>query len=127
MVPSTLLIAVKRERLGAVEQLGEVGEVELAVGGERHPAQLDALRLGTSMCHGTMLAWCSMCGEHDDVARAQVGAAPRRTRRRFSDSVAFLVNTISWARRALMNRRDLACGRLRPRRSPRRPAGRRCG
>jgi hypothetical protein len=102
MVPSTLLIAVKLNTLAPSSSWGSVGEVELAVGGERHPAQHDA-RSATSMCHGTMLAWCSMCVSTHDVAGLQVGATPRRSATRFSASVAFLVNTISCERRALMN------------------------
>ena len=42
IVPSTFDIAVIASRRGAVEQLVEVGEVELEVGGQRDPAQLDA-------------------------------------------------------------------------------------
>ncbi len=66
----------EREHLGAVEQPVEVGEVELAVGGERDPAQLDAALGGEHLPRhdvGVVLH----VGEHDDVAGAEVGAAPR--------------------------------------------------
>ncbi len=66
----------EREHLGAVEELVEVGEVELAVGGERHPADLDAALVAQHLPRhdvGVVLH----VGEHDDVALAEVGAAPR--------------------------------------------------
>ena len=69
----------EREHLGAVEQLVEVGQVELAVGGERDPAHLDAALGGEHLPRhdvGVVLH----VGEHDDVAVAEVGPAPRRGR-----------------------------------------------
>ena len=76
IVPSTLLIAVKRERLRAVEQLGQVGQVELAVGGQRHPAQLDAA-LGGEHVPRHDVGVVLHVRQHDDVAALQVGPAPR--------------------------------------------------
>ena len=76
MVPSTLLIAVKLNALAPSSSCGEVGEVELAVGGERHPAQLDAA-LGGQHVPRHDVGVVLHVGEHDDVAALQVGAAPR--------------------------------------------------
>ena len=64
------------ERLGAVEQRGEVGEVELAVGGERHPAQLDA-PLGGEHVPRHDVGVVLHLGQHDDVAVAAGWPGPR--------------------------------------------------
>ena len=65
------------EHLGTLEQLGQVGQIELAVGGQRHPAQARCPCLAPAFATGTMLAWCSMCVSTHDVASVQIGATPR--------------------------------------------------
>ncbi len=63
------------ERLRPVEQLIEIGEVEQPLGGQRHPAQDDAA-LGREDVPGDDVRVVLHVGEHDDVAFAQVRAAP---------------------------------------------------
>ena len=76
IVPSTLLIAVNANALAPCEQLVEVGEVELAVGGERHPPQLDA-ELGGEHVPRHDVGVVLHVREHHDVAGVQVGPTPR--------------------------------------------------
>ena len=59
-----------------MEQLVEVGEVELAIGREWHPPQLDA-ELGGEHVPRHDVGVVLHVGEHDDVAGAQVGTTPR--------------------------------------------------
>ena len=75
-VPSTLLIAVNDSTLAPSSSAVEVGEVELAVGGQRDPAQLDA-PLGGEHVPRHDVGVVLHVGEHDDVAGAEVGPAPR--------------------------------------------------
>ena len=71
-------VAHRRERRAPWRRraAGEVGEVELAVGGERDPAQLDAA-LGGEHVPRHDVGVVLHVGEHDDVAGAEVGPAPR--------------------------------------------------
>src|SRR5205814_9611298 len=63
------------EQLGPVEEAGEVGEVEVPVGREGDPAQLDA-PLGGQHVPGHDVGVVLHVGEDDDVAGAERGAAP---------------------------------------------------
>ena len=81
------------ERLGAIEQRGQIGQVELAVGGQRHPAQLDAA-LGRQHVPRHDVGVVLHVGQHDDVAAFRL-ARPHEYTTRFSASVAFLVKMIS--------------------------------
>ncbi len=63
------------QQFGAVEQEVEIREIELTVVGEADPADLEALLLGEHLPRndvGMMLEQ----GEHDRIARSEVGAAP---------------------------------------------------
>ena len=62
--------------LGAVDEAVEVGQVELAVGRERDPAQLDAA-LGGELVPGDDVGVVLHVCEHDDVAGGEVGPTPR--------------------------------------------------
>ena len=62
-----------REELGAVEQLGEVRQVEAVVGGEGDPPQLDAA-LGREDVPRHDVGVVLHVREHDGVALAEVGA-----------------------------------------------------
>ena len=62
--------------LGAVDQPVEVGEVEVAVGPDRDPAQLDA-QLVVELVPGDDVGVVLELGEHDRVAGLEVGSAPR--------------------------------------------------
>ena len=101
-VPSTLLIAVN-DSLGAVEQAVEVGEVELAVGRSVESSAARCRRSAASMCHGTMLAWCSI-SVSTTTSPAARWARPHDWATRLSASVAFLVKTISSGWPALTKR-----------------------
>ena len=76
IVPSTLDMALKLNELGAVDAAVEVVEVEQAVGVSGMPAHLDAA-LGREHVPGHDVGVVLHLGEHDGVAGAQVGAAPR--------------------------------------------------
>ena len=65
-----------REQARAVEQLVEIGEIELVVGGHRDPAELDAA-LGREHVPRHDVGVVLHVREHDRVAGAQVGARPR--------------------------------------------------
>ena len=78
------------EQLHAVEQRVEVGEVELGIGGERDPADLEAL-LGLELEPRDDVGVVLELGEQHGVAGAEVGAGPSERATRLSDSVAFLV------------------------------------
>ena len=75
MVPEHVRHGREGERLGPVEQAVEVGEVELAVLRERHPAQLDA-PLGGEQVPGHDVGVVLHLGEHDDVAGARGSPGP---------------------------------------------------
>ena len=79
-VPSTLLIAVKANTLAPSSSAVEVGEVELAVGGERDPAQLDAA-LGGEHVPRHDVGVVLHLREHDDVAGARGWRRPTTGRR----------------------------------------------
>ena len=64
------------EELGAVEQAVEVGEVELVVARERHPAHLDAALGGEDVPRHDVGVVLHL-GDQDRVALAQVVARPR--------------------------------------------------
>jgi hypothetical protein len=66
----------EREHFGTVEEPVEVGEVELPVGGERHPTDLDAELVAQHLPRDDVGVVLHV-GEHDDIAFAEVGAAPR--------------------------------------------------
>ena len=51
-------------------------------------------RSATNMCHGTMLAWCSMC-VRSTVSPAFMFARPHDRMTKFNASVAFLVKMTS--------------------------------
>ena len=63
------------ECLGAIEQRRQVGEVELAVVGQRHPAQLDAA-LGRQDVPRHDVGVMLHLREHDHITIVQVGPAP---------------------------------------------------
>ena len=103
----------------------EVVEVEAAVGGERDPAQLDAPLGGEDVPRhdvGVVLH----VGEHDDVAGAEVGPAPR-----LGDEVERLGGVLGEddlvGVAGVDEAGDLGPGAPRRRRWPRRRGGRRCG
>ena len=96
----------ERERLGPVEQPVEIGQVELAVGGERNPAQLDAA-LGGEHVPGHDVGVVLHVGEHARRRRPAGSPGPTTAATRLSASVAFLVNTSSSDFGALMNPRTL--------------------
>ena len=75
IVPSTFDMAANDTTLGAVDEAVEVGEVEVPVGAERDPAQLDA-QLVVQLVPRHDVGVVLELGEHDRVALAQVGPAP---------------------------------------------------
>ena len=75
-VPSTFDIAVIASSLAPAASVVEVGEIEAVVGGERNPAKFDAA-LGREHVPRNDVGVVLHLGEHDDIARPQVGAAPR--------------------------------------------------
>ena len=74
-VPSTFDMAAKPTTLAPSTQAVEVGEVEVAVGADRDPAQLDA-ELGGEQVPRDDVGVVLELGEHDGVAGPEVGAAP---------------------------------------------------
>ncbi len=106
-VPSTFDMAVTPTQLGAVEQAVEVGEVELAVGGERDPADLEAL-LGLELEPRDDVGVVLHLGEHARRRRGRGWPAPHERATRLSASVAFLVKTTSSGLAAPMKRATAA-------------------
>ena len=69
-----------RHELGAVEQSVEIGQVEVAVESSTGIQRSSMPFSAASMCHGTMLAWCSISEMHDGVAGARGWRRPRSGR-----------------------------------------------
>ena len=76
IVPSTFDMAVNDTSFGAVDQAVEVGEVERGRRRRSGSSAARCRRSSASMCHGTMLAWCSSSVSTTGVAGAQVGPSP---------------------------------------------------
>ncbi len=107
-VPSTLLIAVKANTLAPSSSRSRLPSAMSSwpsgvIGSQRSSIPWRA----AMMCHGTMLAWCSICVT-TTMSPADRWAPPHDWATRLSASVAFLVNTISSASRALTKPATLA-------------------
>ena len=106
IVPSTLLIAVKLNAFAPSSSCGNVvrSSWPSAVSGTQRSSMP---RSAASMCHGTMLAWCSMCVSTTASPAFMFVRAHDHTTR-LSASVAFFVKTTSRVCGALMKRRTLS-------------------
>ena len=101
-VPSTLLIAVNDSTLAPSRRRPRsvVSRRPSAVSGIQ---RISMPRSAASMCHGTMLAWCSIWVSTTTSPAVRL-VRPHVWATRLIDSVAFFVNTTSSALGALMKR-----------------------
>ena len=125
MVPSTLDMAVKANALAPSSSRSRSvrSSWPSSVSGTQRSSMP---RSAARMCHGTMLAWCSICVSTTTSPAAQVGAAPG-----VGDQVEALGGVLGEDQlvgvRGVDEALRLRRGRPRRPRWPRRPAGRRCG
>ncbi len=105
-VPSTLLMAVNANALAPWSNSSRLvrSSRPSGVSGTHRSSMPSSV---ASMCHGTMLAWCSMCVS-TTTSPARRFARPHAAATRLSDSVAFLVKITSLGAGALTNRATAA-------------------
>ena len=103
IVPSTFDMAEKLNALAPSSSSSRFDEVELAVGGEADPAQLDAA-LGRQDLPRHDVGVVLEQGEHHDVARRARLARPHDWTARLRPSVAFLMKMQLASDGALMKR-----------------------